>query len=488
MSSTYNFFVDKIDKNSSDLVVRPDFPIICSEKEKLTLKLVDFQYLNTAYNISEALYNNKFKVNVFVPASYYATFANVPYTNYFETDYFINRDPFFNNVTITYLPGNYERWYDNLTGYTIYAYNPNMISGYDEYGNPNYSSLITRQVFQFIPNNYTFFQDFEPNFHHYIIEKQNVSTISNYFALQEIILTFFFIGFVNPIVGTTTMTFKVSASNVFDGPYTELTTIGNVITIAQDYPIGETFLQIRNQGTNNPNTTSWKFYKIEMISRTPATGFPTDKLFLKNMFFLRAIPTENTIPATSTDYPITIEDGFYNVPELITKINAVSTTANAKITFQKRDFTNKIYISNTEAPVQNTIKVLIFPNKTTANMYGFNNTILSLNTAVLSDTYINIMNFSKVVLSTDLTFSVKTHNELTKNTNDRTKGIGNIITWISSDEPPMTCIKYKNNEGITHKLDDKYVSAFKLSFYNEKSLPLQLDNVLIHLQIIKTKK
>jgi hypothetical protein len=467
--------------------VRPDFPIICSEKERLTLKLVDFQYLNTAYNISESLHNNKFKVNVFVPASYYATYSPVPYTNYFETAYFVNRDPFFNNVTITYLPGNYERWYDNTTGYTVYAYNPNMISGYDEYGNPNYSGLITRQVFQFFPNNYTFFQDWEPNIHHYIIEKQNVSTIPNYFVLQEVILSFFFINFTNPVGATTTMTFKVSGSNVFDGPYTELNTTNNIITIAPDYPVGETFLQIKNQGSNDRNTTSWKFYKFEMISRTPATGFPANKLFLKNLFFLRAIPTENVIPSTSTDYPITIEDGFYNSTELITKINTVSTTANAKIFLQLRDFTNKIYISNTEAPAQGNIKVLIFPNKTTANMYGFNNTILSLSNAILSDTYINIMNFSKIILSTDLTFSVKTQNELIS-TNDRTKGIGNIITWINSDEPPMTCIKYKNDEGITHKLDNKYVSAFKLSFYNEKRLPLHLDNGLLHLQIIKTKK
>lgn len=483
----YNFFLDKTDKNSTDLVVRPDFPIICSEKERLTLKLVDFQYLNTAYNISEALYNNKFKVNVFVPASYYATYSPVPYTNYFETDYFVNRDPFFNNATITYLSGNYERWYDNITGYTVYAYNPNMISGYDEYGNPNYSGLITRQVFQFIPNNYTFFQDWEPNIHHYIIEKRDTSTIPNYFVLQEVILSFFFIGFTNPVGATTTMTFKVSGSNTFDGVYTELNTTNNVITIASDYPVGETFLQIKNQGSNERNTTSWRFYKFEMISRTPATNFPANKLFFKNMFLLRAIPTENVIPSTSTDYPITIEDGFYNSTELITKINAVSTTANAKIFLQLRDYTNKIYISNTEAPAQGTIKVLIFPNKTTANMYGFNNTILSLSNAILSDTYINIMNFSKIVLSTDLTFSVKTQNELIS-TNDRTKGIGNIITWINSDEPPMTCIKYKNDEGITHKLDNKYVSAFKLSFYNERRLPLHLDNGLLHLQIIKTKK
>jgi hypothetical protein len=485
--NVYNFFIDKIDKDSTEIIVRPDFPIICSEKERLTLKLVDFQYLNTAYNISEALYNNKFKVNLYVPQSYYTTYTHVPETNYYTTTHFINKDPFFNNVTITHLPGNFEKWRDNITGYSIYAQNPNMITGYDEFGNPNYATLITRQVFQFYPSDFNWFMDFLPNFHYFIIEKEIVSPVVNYFVLQQINLTFFFINYENPIAGTTTMTFKVSASNTFEGPYTELTTTDNVITIAQNYPVGETFIKIRNQGTNTPNTVSWKFYKLEMINRTPTT-FPANKLFLKNVFYLRAIPAENVIPATSTDYPITIEDGFYNTTDLITKINAYSTSANAKISLQLRDFTNKIYISNTEAPVAGTIKVLIFPNKTTANMYGFNNTILSLNTAILSDTYINIMNFSKIILSTDLTFSVKTHNELTINSNNRTKGIGNVITWISSDEPPMTCIKYKNNEGTTYKLDNKYVSAFKLSFYNEKSLPLNLDNALIHLQIIKNKK
>ena len=485
--TTFNFFIDKTDKSSTELIIRPEYPIICSEKEKLTLKLLDFQYLNTAYNISDHLYNNKFKVNLYVPPSYYATYANVPDTNYYTTDYFINKDPFFNNVTITHLAGNFEKWRDNLTGYAIYAQNPNMISGYDEFGNPNYSTLITRQVFQFTPSDFNWFMDFLPNFHYFIIEKENVSTVVNYFVLQQINLTFFFINYENPVAGTTTMTFKVSASNTFGGTYTELTTTDNVITIAQNYPVGETFIKIKNQGTNTPNTVSWKFYKLEMISRTPTT-FPANKLFLKNVFYLRAIPAENVVPATSTDYPITIEDGFYNTTELITKINAYSIQQNAKISLQLRDFTNKIYISNTEAPVAGTIKVLIFPNKTTANMYGFNNTILSLSSAVLSDTYINIMNFSKVILSTDLTFSVKTHNELIANNNDRTKGIGNIITWINSDEPPMTCIKYKNTEGLTHKLDNRHINAFKISFYNEKSLPLHLDNALIHFQIIKSKK
>jgi hypothetical protein len=52
----------------------------------------------------------------------------------------------------------------------------------------------------------------------------------------------------------------------------------------------------------------------------------------------------------------------------------------------------------------------------------------------------------------------------------------------------MSCIKYKNIENITHKLDNRYINEFKLVFCNEKSLPLVLDNMLLHLQIIKNKK
>lgn len=488
MTTTYNFFIEKSLTNTNEIIVRPDFPIEVAEKEKLAIKLVDFKHLNSSYNISEKLHNNRFKVNSYIPTSSYASYSPVPFTNYFETEYFVNRDPFFNNVSITYLSGDYERWYDNLTGYTVYAYNPNMISGYDEYGNPQYSSLITRQVFQFFPNNYAFFQDFEPNIHYYIIEKQNVSTIANHFVLQEIILSFFFINFVNPVGATTTMTFKVSASNTFDGVYTELNTTNNIITIASDYPVGETFIQIKNPGSSERNTTSWKFYKIEMINRTPATGFPANKLFLKNMFFLKAIPNEIIIPATSTDFPITIDDGFYNIDTLITRINAYSIFENAKISLTKDAFNNKLTITNTVALGATEVRKLVFPNKATANIYGFNalETFLS-SSPLIADTYINIMNFSKIVISTDLTFCVKTYNDISKDGSPYTKGIGNILEWIDSDEVPMSCIKYKNIENVSHKIDNRFIGEFKLIFCNEKSLPLMLDNVLIHLQIIKSR-
>ena len=122
-------------------------------------------------------------------------------------------------------------------------------------------------------------------------------------------------------------------------------------------------------------------------------------------------------------------------------------------------------------------------------MYGFKERLIPLNSApVYSDTYVNIMNFSKIILSTDLAFSVKTCNEISNDGSVYTKGIGNILEWIDADDTPFTCIKYKNVENTIHKLDNRFISQFKLLFCTEKSLPIVLDNFIIHLQIIKYKK
>jgi len=184
-------------------------------------------------------------------------------------------------------------------------------------------------------------------------------------------------------------------------------------------------------------------------------------------------------------------------------INANSTATNSKIEFAKQNYTNKIIISNS-VPIQTfinpilynndagtitEIRTLIFPNLTTANMYGFYERLVPLNNApVISDIYVNIMNFSKIIISTNLIFSNSTHNEITNTANVYTKGIGNILEWIDCDLPPMSCITYRNIEGIVNKIDDRFISQFKLLFCTEKSLPLVLDNFLIHLQLIKYKK
>ena len=247
------------------------------------------------------------------------------------------------------------------------------------------------------------------------------------------------------------------------------------------------------------DTNPYKYYKVKIASRS--SPYPNGILVLDKMLFYKSQNITTVTPESLTTSYVSVADGFYNIDNLITTINANSITANAKIAFAKQNYTNKIIINNIQPLTSTTgiaynndnliteMRTLIFPNLTTANMYGFFERLVSLNNApVISDTYVNIMNFSKIIISTDLIFSNSTHNEISNNGSVYTKGIGNIIDWIDADIPPMTCITYKNIENIVNKLDNRFITQFKLIFCTEKSLPLVLDNMLLHLQIIKYKK
>jgi len=59
---------------------------------------------------------------------------------------------------------------------------------------------------------------------------------------------------------------------------------------------------------------------------------------------------------------------------------------------------------------------------------------------------------------------------------------------VDADEPPMSCIKYHNYEDIDYRIENETISNIRLSFYNEKSQELILDNALIHLQIKRYNK
>ena len=103
------------------------------------------------------------------------------------------------------------------------------------------------------------------------------------------------------------------------------------------------------------------------------------------------------------------------------------------------------------------------------------------------DTNINLINLSKIIITTNLNFTNKTHNEIISGNNLST-GIGNILQWIDADEPPYSCIKYINHEDMSYKIQNKTINNIILSFYNEKSQNIILDNTLIHLQIKKLNK
>ena len=149
------------------------------------------------------------------------------------------------------------------------------------------------------------------------------------------------------------------------------------------------------------------------------------KPLCKIQFYKAGMITTN-INETTTQTPITIPDGFYNIDSLITKFNS---TPNVKIALSRQDFTNKIIVSNSipiqiiqnqypylDTPITTTteIRTLIFPNNLTANMYGFNDRLVPLALGAISNIYCNIMNFSKIIISTNLAFSNSTDNDIPK--------------------------------------------------------------------------
>ena len=470
--SVYNFFIEKNNYDTNDIMIRPDYPIECNDKERLGVKLVDFKYLNSQYNISELLHNNIFNVISYFPAYVINNIVNVPATNYDIAPYAIASPTFLDDATRTF---NSVSKIETFTGadYTLYYFANSSVN------NPYLQKSNFRDTYN---TNFVRFDAPTLQPHYITIGKNNTSTHTDAFILQKVYVRMVFPDDNNPIQQDLILTWSVQGSydNIL---FDSLTETNNLLTIPQGFINGETLININN---NLP----YKYYRVFITDRN--VSYTNNTLKLDKMYFYKAGTTITNVPDNTNYYSVAVNDGFYNIDNLITTINANSTTANAKIAFAKQEYTNKVIITNS-VPLATTpsveIRTLVFPNNCTANMYGFKQRLIPLNNApVYSDTYVNIMNFSKIILSTDLAFSIKSCNEISNDGSVYTKGIGNILEWIDADDTPFTCIKYKNVENTIHKLDNRFISQFKLLFCTEKSLPIVLDNFLIHLQIIKYKK
>ena len=488
MTTTYNFFIEKNNYESNELMINLDYPIECMEKERLVLKLVNFKYLNSAYNISEALDNNKFNITSFIAG----------YNEYFRSDVAENYTYPGHDVAQTLIDGFVRHHHlDTLEevfighNYSLYygmpINQPPMLQGYTPQGQPIYYTYLVANMFLNVQSFSILYFDL-PHQNYIKLYKKHTTNWDDKLILQKIYIHMMFSneGNVNQYGATINITFKVEVSND-NVTYATLSGItNNTITFAPYASTSSTYINLNN-------TTDYNYYKISILSRN--FEYANKLIVVDKMLFYKAYNYIVNTPEINTSTLITIPDGFYNVDNLISTIN----TASSQITMTKQQYTNKITITN-ETPITvinianppqviPELRQLKFINKTTANMYGFNDVNIILNNApITSERYINIMNFSKIIISTDLTFPENTTNDISNDKSVYTKGIGNIIDWIDADEPPFTCIKYKNIENITNKINERHLQSFKIMFCNEKSMPLVLDNFMLHLQIIKYKK
>lgn len=462
----FNFYIDKRktckDKNYLDIIL--DYPIEITDYEYMKIKLVDFKFLNSIFNISSNLMNNQFNIRRY-SKTYILTEGTLPYIS--DTGFFDDQNSLLVSEVIDITTHQSTITYDNtsLTYYNTADITDDTLSYWVNILNdtPDTNRKMELQdsygnIFEITSNEIIY--SFDITFY----KDQNVSgsTTDIDIILQKYNTTTTFWDTIN----TQTLTFQNAGAQQISKTFTTTSPLAN-----DKYRI-----------VSNTGSIPFALYIIKL--QADKQSFTYDN---------------GTLNPTPTQTTITIPDGFYKASNLKTTLNTLLTPYN--ITTSIDTITNKLKFANnnnfTPTPTdlinENCEIDLVIPNiENMKENFGIVDTYqefirIPLNSYYEGDKYINLMNLSKIIITTNLNFQNKTHNEIIRGNNMAT-GIGNILEWINCDIPPFTCINYHNYDDLCYKIENKHISSIRLYFYNEKSQPLVLDNALIHLQIKKLQK
>lgn len=184
-----------------------------------------------------------------------------------------------------------------------------------------------------------------------------------------------------------------------------------------------------------------------------------------------------------TNYTITIEDGNYTAISLRDEINTLLTTLNISIAFNYDKTTNKYYLVTADNVVAGQ---LYFYPLNMASTFGFTKTSYELiyPNEYYSEDFVNMLPYSKILLTTDLTFETNIQHNFEKKYSANS-GIKDIICWFNRDQPPYTTINYNNianNEIIIANNNIKNINFQIMNEYQEYIL--DCPKCYIHFQII----
>ena len=462
----YNYYIDKRSKNKYDeyIDINLDFPIETTNYEYLKVKLVDFKFLNNIYNISATLMNNQFNIRRY-SKTYTFTYGSELYLT--DTGFFDAQNALLVSEVIDITLHKSTIAYDttSLTYYNTADITDDTASYWVNILNDTVD--VSRKMK--LHDTYTYFIEITSN--------ERITSFDCVFYRDTSISS--------PVSIDIVLQKYNTLSGFWDN--IDIETLSFAILNVNEEQISKTFTTI----SPVPND------KYRITSNTASVPFT---LYILKLQADKQIPI---FDAGTIDEPvlhtITIPDGFYKASTYKNSLNDLLT--NYKITTSIDSLTNKIKFTNDNITFVPTVDDLIDDNyQIDLVIPNINNMLENLgiinyqeyinipfNSYYESDNHINLINLSKIIITTDLNFTNKTHNEIIKG-NDIHRGFGNILTWVNLDEAPLTCIKYRNYENLTYRIENKHISTIKLRFYNEKSQPLILDNALIHLQISKLQK
>jgi len=463
----YNFYIDKNKDNKYNnyIDVKLDHPIICQSDEYLKIKLLDVQYMNNMYNISSYLQNNIIKL-VRRPYIYLDTTEMSIFT-----DIYFDIETYNGTTTLSYDTTNNIQFITG-TNYKIHYKDDQIVDGVDEFDN----------VFAGNSQQELSFNEFE---NYIIVEKLNTNNTD---FLRQVSF-----GMKKTTASTLTddVTFRLKVEGSFDNviyiTIPIMTADDELITFTAASALNDIITKFRIDLVNRVN---YKYYKFSIDGSLTNTSILLNSFVLNTLKLFSWTAVPYTIGADVTT-DLVIPDGFYKSSSYVAKIKELITPYSMNITLDS--LTNKVSIThslvdNIKYPYTdpNGRIVLKLPSHNTRDNIGINNetNTLVVNTPLIGDTNIDLVNYKKVIIATDLDFTNKTHNDLIRGNDDAT-GVGNILLWIDNDEAPFTCIKYKNYEDSSYRIENKTINNILFTIYNEKSQKLDLDNMLIHFEIQK---
>ena len=185
----------------------------------------------------------------------------------------------------------------------------------------------------------------------------------------------------------------------------------------------------------------------------------------------------------STDYFITIPDGSYTPASLRDKINDYLVALNLPIAFNYDKITNKYWLVTSLNVIAG--QLYIFPLNC-ASLFGLTKSSYELiyPNEYYSETFVNMLPYTKVVLTTDLVYDTNVQYNLEQRYSANA-GIDNIICWINRDQPLFTTINYTNIQNREILISNKNIKSINFSIRNEY-LEYILDAPVsyIHFQLI----
>ena len=489
----YPFYIDKRlnceTKNYID--IKLPYPIIVDEDEELYIQINNIQYINNLYNVSKYLQNNIISliktyyvydiVNVISSAG---NETNVDLLNEFY-DMTLQTTDKLKETTTQNFNDNSKIFTMENTNYKLYYKADDdwnvILQGTD----PFYTDASYNNIFSNDPNAKLQFNEYQ---NYIIIENKN-----NFTDLLKKVT------YAVDYDGSVSLSYNVAIDLIIDGSndgvnYVNIgTLIPNMNRI--EFDIGSGAIKKSKTDIYYDTLNPYKYYKIYFVTNIVESQTTLQNAFKLN--YLELNRAEYELQPTSQS-PIThnliIPDGYYRVSNYITTLNNLLEEHNITLTYN--NINNKIEVSNntTYEPYYNSLDEngIVYMFLGTKNLqinFGSNTSsfLLPRGETYILDNGINLINSQKIILTCNLEFENNSYNEIIGG-NQFVTGVGNIVTWVNNDTPPLSCVNFNNYEKIRYKLNDKSINNIMFYIYNEKSQQIALDNLLISFHIIKVKE